>query len=559
VTARPNFQRFRWAAAILPLLFFCLGLVFLPRVGIQDDEVFFATSIFHLPGSAIFEAHIFHSQIPLMRLSYLGALKTWIYFPILLHIRPSYLTIRLPMLLAGAVTIWLFMWFLEKAHGRTVAWVGGVLLATDTMYLLTTCFDWGPVALQHLLALAGMAMVLKFTSTGQRSTLFWAFFWFGLTLWDKALFLWFFSGLVVATIAIFPRELWARLNRKNLGLAAAGLLLGALPLVAYNLASNFNTFRSNSRFLLSQFPSRLQALRITLDGQILFDYMVHAPWVSGTPREPRTALERVSAEVHELSGGRDHYHNELVPALWVALALLPLFFLNRERTRARRAMLFCLVVFVVAWVQMALTENAGSSAHHVVLLWPLPQWFLAVAMVEAAAWRPLQWKHAGTVLLAAGVVFLAGANLLVTNEYFYQLAVYGPIGSWSDAIFRLSDEARNIQAEHLVVDDWGILNPLVALNRNRLRMYLADPSFLAPGYPKSDYGWFIDRLSEDVWIGHTPQFQQMAGENERIVQVARAAGYEKQLISTVPDRHGNPAFEIFHFVQIKPQAPANGR
>ena len=313
-----------------------------------------------------------------MRLSYLGALKTWIYFPILLRIRPSYLTIRLPMLLAGAVTIWLFMWFLEKAHGRRVAWVGGVLLATDTMYLLTTCFDWGPVALQHLLALAGMAMVLKFTSTGRRSTLFWAFFWFGLTLWDKALFLWFFSGLVVATIAIFPRELWARLNRKNLGLAAAGLLLGALPLVAYNLASNFNTFRSNSRFLLSQFPSRLQALRITLDGQILFDYMVHAPWVSGTPREPRTALERVSAEVHELSGSRDHYHNELVPALWVALALLPLLFLNRERTRARRAMLFCLVVFVVAWVQMALTENAGSSAHHVVLA------LAAAAMVPGA-------------------------------------------------------------------------------------------------------------------------------------------------------------------------------
>jgi hypothetical protein len=66
-------------------------------------------------------------------------------------------------------------------------------------------------------------------------------------------------------------------------------------------------------------------------------------------------------------------------------------------------------------------------------------------------------------------------------------------------------------------------------------------------------------LSEDVWIGHTPQFQQLAGEYERIVQVARAAGYEKQLIRTVPDRHGNPAFEIFRFAQIKPQAPENGR
>ncbi len=114
-----------------------------------------------------------------------------------------------------------------------------------------------------------MAMLLKFTSTGKRSTLFWAFFWFGLALWDKALFLWLFSGLAVATLAVFPRQLWSRCTPRNLGLAAAGLLLGAMPLVAYNAVSNFDTFRSNSTFLLSQIPSRLHALRITWDGEIL--------------------------------------------------------------------------------------------------------------------------------------------------------------------------------------------------------------------------------------------------------------------------------------------------
>ena len=207
-----------------------------------------------------------------MLLSYLGALKSWIYFPILDLIRPSYRTIRLPVLLIGALTIWLFAWFLERAHGRKVAWVGGLLLATDSVYLLTTCFDWGPVALQHLLSLAGMALLLKFASTGKRSTLFWGFFWFGVALWDKALFLWLFSGLVVAAVVVFPRELRSRSSPKNLGLAAAGLLVGALPLVVYNVVSNFDTFRSNSSFLLSQFPSRLHALRITWDGQILFEY-----------------------------------------------------------------------------------------------------------------------------------------------------------------------------------------------------------------------------------------------------------------------------------------------
>ena len=70
-------------------------------------------------------------------------------------------------------------------------------------------------------------------------------------------------------------------------------------------------------------------------------------------------------------------------------------------------MLFCLIAMAVAWLQMAFTKDAGLGAHHVVLLWPLPQWFLAVAFVQAAAWRPLRWKHAGTILLASAVLFLA--------------------------------------------------------------------------------------------------------------------------------------------------------
>jgi hypothetical protein len=545
MTASPNSKLRRWWVAILPLLFFGLGLAFLPLVGIQDDEVLFATAVFHLPGATVFHARVFHHQLPLMLLSYLGALKSWIYFPILTLIHPSYLSIRLPVLLIGAVTIWLFVWFLDRTHGRRVAWVGGVLLATDTVYLLTTCFDWGPVALQHILSLAGVALLLKFTSTNKRSTLFWAFFCFGAALWDKALFVWLFSGLAVATVVVFPRELWARCTLKNLGLAAAGLIVGALPLLAYNAAFDFETLRSNSTLQLSQFPSRLHALHITWDGEILWEYMVHAPWAPGTPREPDTAFVGISSAVHSLVGFRHHYFNALEPAFWLAVVLVPLLWF----THARKPILFCLVALAVAWLQMAVTKDAGLGAHHVVLLWPLPHWFLAVTFVEAAAWRPLRRKHAGTILLATLVVILAADNLLLTNEYFYQLAVYGPAKSWTDAIFRLSDEASHIQADHMVVDDWGILPPLLVLNGNQLPLILADQTFLAPGSSQYSRLWYIQRLAQDVWIGHTPEYQQWAGADQRITGQARELGFEKHIIETVPDRNGRPVFEIFRFVR----------
>jgi hypothetical protein len=81
-------------------------------------------------------------------------------------------------------------------------------------------------------------------------------------------------------------------------------------------------------------------------------------------------------------------------------------------------------------------KNLGLAVAGLVI-GALPQWFVAVALVEAAAWRKLLWRNVGAILLASAVGFLASDNLPLTNEYFYQLATCGPAGNWSDAIFRL--------------------------------------------------------------------------------------------------------------------------
>ena len=537
--ASPRFQLGWWPAVVLPLVFFCLGLAVLPEPGLEDDEILFAAPVFHLPAATVFGAQVFHKQLPLMLLTYLGALKSWLYFPILKVLGPSYLTVRLPVLISGSLTVWLFIWLLQRTSGRTAAWVGGVLLATDTMLLLTTCFDWGPVALQHLLALAGLALVFKFASEGRRSALWLGFFCFGLALWDKALFLWLFSGLIVATIAIFPRELWSRCSLRNVGVAGVGLCAGALPLIAYNAASNLATFRSNSSFDLSQFPSRLHALRITWDGQILWGYMVHAPWSPGTPREAGSALEQISSTVHSLAGFR--YHNELEPALWIALALVPLLWF----TPARKPLLFCLIAMAAAWIQMAITKDAGLGAHHVVLLWPLPHWFVAVGFVEASRWKFLELRRAGALVLAAAMIFLVGENLLLTNEYFYQLSRYGALGVWSDATYRLSSEVGKMPpAAHFVVDDWGIANALEVLRGGSVSVVDAQD-------------WDRTRSADDVWIGHTPEFQQRAGASQRVVQEARSSGFEKQMIKTVLAATATRCLRFS--VSCKRRRPSSGR
>ena len=84
--------------------------------------------------------------------------------------------------------------------------------------------------------------------------------------------------------------------------------------------------------------------------------------------------------------------------------------------------------------------------------------------------------------------------------------------------FSSPTKPRRIQAHELIVDDWGILNPLIALHRNRLPLVLADQSFLGARNRRSRSATGIKRLAEETWIGHTPEFQQWAGVNDRIVR-----------------------------------------
>ena len=533
-----------WPLFLLPLLFLALGWTLLPYAGLQNDEVLFATPDFHQISSSIFSVPLPRFHVPVMLLSYLGALKTWLYAPFITRIRPSYLTVRLPGLVIGAMTIGIFIWFLEKVHSRRAAWAGGVLLATDTMYLLTTCFDWGPVVLQHLLSMAGLALLLKFATSGSRPALFWGFLSFGLGMWDKALFIWLLLGLVVATLAVFPKELWARSSWRALGLAAAGFGLGALPLLIYNTTSGFATFRSNSSFTLSDFPVKVQALRSTWDGSSLLSYIVNVPEAPGQPRAPQNNLERFSTCVHGVFG--EHTRNGLEVAFLVTLLLLvPLLALGLRR----KMLLFCLIAIAVGWLQMAATKNAGESAHHVVLLWPIPHWFMAVALAEASLWKRLRWRRMGESLLAIAVLFLAAENLLVTNQYFYRLVRYGPAGSWTDAIYRLSDETARWRGFELVVDDWGITNPLVVLRRGRLPLMLVDGSFMAPGESEKMRTWEHSLIEHDIWIGHTPPYQEFAAINEHIQKSAESLGFHKQMIELVPDRNGRPVYEVFRFVR----------
>ena len=475
-------------------------------------------------------------RIPLMHMPYIGALKSWLYTPILALLPPTPAVLRLPAVLMGSAAILLLWILLNRLHGRRAAWIGCVLLTTDTTFLLTTTFDWGPVALQHLLAVAAMLMAVRWYQSGGTWWLAGSAFCCGLGLWDKAVFIWVLCGLCGGAL-LFSRNIWRRVKWHQLALAAAALCIGALPLIAYNLTSTprFATFGSAERFHPRDFPLRVGVLRGTWNGSGLFALFVNDDSASH-PKSARGVLERASVGLHTISG--DHRTNAIEPAMIVGLLLLPVLW----RTRARNTMLYCLAAAAAAWLVM-LYSGGGLFVHHSVLLWPLPQMFLGVALAEAS-----QRVRFGTwaVIVTAGVLVVA--NVLVTNQYLYQFIRNGARERWSDAMFALAGRLRDEAASVLVFPDWGILDSICVLNRNHPPTRLvSDP------LTQSELDLLADEKA--IWVEHTTGNEIETGVNDRVLAAANAAGFAPVRFGEYTDSNGRPVFQTLRFVRRAPIEP----
>src|SRR5262249_17660239 len=84
---------------LLSSFFTALGLLFIPYLGVQQDEGLFALAIFVPPQWTTSRIRIAHAEVPLMLMSYLGALKSWIYAGLLHWSKPSVWLLRTPALL----------------------------------------------------------------------------------------------------------------------------------------------------------------------------------------------------------------------------------------------------------------------------------------------------------------------------------------------------------------------------------------------------------------------------------------------------------------------------
>lgn len=504
--------------------FVAAGMLFVPRLGIEADEAIVANGIYD-HGASWYSWKIAGAEVPVMLISYLGALKTWFYKGVFLLGPPRPILMRLPMLLFAAVALWLFFELLDRTIGRRAAWIGMVLLATDTSYLLLNMADYGPVTFQFVFKLAALVLLVRFHQRGSTRDLAWGFFLFGLGMWDKAVFAWVLFGLAIAAAIVFPRELRRHFTRANVLVAGVAVVAGALPLVIYNIARPLETWRSNAHIGQTVLPYKAEVLEKTMSGYLLFGFLT-AQEPGPHPGEPKHWYQSLSLAVSRWTG-HPHRNASVLAAIASVLALAFLW-----NSSARQPILFGLIACAATWLPMVLTAGAGGAAHHAILLWPFQLLPIAAALARIPA-----------AAAALVTVLLCGSNLVVTNQYYADLIINGPTVRWTDAMDPLERYLEDLHARQIVAADWGFMET----------MNLQSEGGLPMAYIETDSDQAIAAQVRDpanVFVSHSPGLAFHPQDRAALEDAARRENYREEPLTTIHDRNGRPTFDVFRFRKL---------
>lgn len=526
------------------LVFLVSGILLLPLLGFEADELMFVHDLWH-PRSSVAWFSFFHHLMPSMLMSYVGALKSWIYAPILAGLGPSTWTIRLPVLLLACLTIYLSARLLRSIDGRLAALIVVWLLATNMTFLLTAVFDWGPVVLQNLLLVAGLLVVERWIRTQRPSLVFCAGLIFGLALWDKALFLWNFSGMALALLVVNAKGITRAFTLKSASLAILlailGLSLGAYPLLRYNAKEGHSTVGQNANLTTSEVSPKAQFLWYAGNDGIAATFPMD--WKYPAPDRNHHPLEKLSIDIAETMAVNSSSWRS-----WLAVIAIPIGLIAADNRR-RKWILFFIVSAVVSWFQSAITVGAGGSIHHSVLLWPFI--YFAIALSLAATAR-LNIPLARPLIVLVVIVFCI-RGLLVVNRGYANMMTFSPMVQWSNADALLGQRLESAGVRRVIVTDWGIAAVVAVRTRDAVSVDDRSWQLMASHYDQSAFS--NCRSPECVVISHAPGRAVMAKAAAGLDQGISALHLRRSGLSTISDTHGTPTFQLFRLEPDSGAAP----
>jgi 4-amino-4-deoxy-L-arabinose transferase-like glycosyltransferase len=394
---RPAASRRHGADVVsIALLVVALGsLVYrLDRPGLEYDETNFVPA--SLGGSNPSQGFVStrFAGVPVMVMPYIGALKSWLYAPLLAGHQGSPWLVRLPVVLIGLLTL-VVLWLLSRRLlGPVPAALVVFLAASAQGFLWTTRVDWGPNAIAALCRVSLLSCLLLLVRRGHARYAAACCLVLALGVFNKQDFVLSGAALVLAALGAFPQQFWLALKGWTRAARLSVAALGALLLVEIVALVGRTATASDA------------------GGGQLQNPVTH---VIGMVR--RYARTYAGDDMLAFFSGRSNSGARwplVLVACPVLLAGVASASLIRRRTRGDVAqevareylglMAFLVTATVLLLGGLAATRQA-TGPHHAIQLWPFAPLLVGVAIAALAAGRA--WTPARGRAVLAGLMLLA--------------------------------------------------------------------------------------------------------------------------------------------------------
>lgn len=534
-----NIQTSRNIIASLVALLTIVAFIFLASwhidmPGIYYDEITFVNAALGGIGD-VFIYHRIH-KLPVMIMPYIGALKSYIYYPIFKIFGVSAVTIRLPVILISACSLWLWYEVGKKIFSNKLCPTLLILvLASDPAFIFQSRLDWGPIVIQIFLMTLSIYLFIRMVRENTNRFLLPIFCCLLLGVYNKLNFIWFVTAFTVSACIFYAKSIMQiyQVDRKYFIRSFSIFLVILLVLFVMLIlpASKLNIGPSS----VGYYVKTLQMYDLycaTMNGAFVYNYVV----------------------------GKQLLYPSWVTCFSIAIfiAWLPTLFFLKNRSNhilveITKYILFFLTIFVLIFIQIVITRQSGGP-HHIMMLWPLHLVIMILMLYAITATTNIfVWLKSLIIIVPVGV--LIATQIMAVTQYEKAFDADGLVAyKWSQKIYSLSDyiNKNSTQISYVVSVDWGTGNQVFAFaknNHDRKRFIDFWPWFVDLNtYETNKLNWFYLTFfsgKEDLVILYAKQYQIMPHVRDNFFWFAKKYLYSYKILKTIDDGAGKPLYEIY--------------
>ncbi|MGN6645614.1 MAG: ArnT family glycosyltransferase [Cytophaga sp.] len=483
-------KKYTYLVCFLLALYLAIACYKLDSPGMQYDELLFVNGALHNRADNSF-VRMAVGDFPVLLMAYIGALKSYLYYPILNTIDVSVWSIRLPAILITMGSLFVIYTILCKIFFRRLALMELCILVLDPSFIYMTRLDVGPNVLELFTkCMACLFFCRYFYEKADLKYLIFGSIFLALGLFNKLNFLWFINAFYATVFILHFSSIKKAILQRDLSTLKPYLVMTTVYVgfIMYFIwiAVSFELADVPGASIADKFFNKFWQIRDVLNGKAFLGYIYGI--------------------------GNNTINNSILVFYFLIIsigAILNIFITQNEFIiRYKKIFTALLLIIVFDVIQMLLTRQANAP-WHAFTIYPF---FTVLLVYSIYSIYVVLHQHKHIAKLICGLVFSVIIIYQVSVIAAYTRVLGTPVKNiaWSEKVNELIQYTKEKDGVFISLD-WGIHTALISFDHKKDKYYECFPFFNATSTSeeKKEYKerYFSDPSSVII-IAHTREEQK---------------------------------------------------